>query len=50
VLFLVAHKAIPDRPDLPKLTNHEKELLYLRNREKYKAMVASGEYTDQRQR
>ncbi|WP_316216750.1 hypothetical protein [Bradyrhizobium sp. SZCCHNR3003] len=46
----IARESIPDRPDMPKLSNHEKELLYLRNRERYKQMVASGEYTSERQR
>jgi hypothetical protein len=46
----MARDAIPDRPDLPKLSNHEKELMYLRNREKYREMVRNGTYTDQRQR
>jgi hypothetical protein len=46
----MAHKAIPDRPDLPKMTNHEKELMYLRNREKYRRMLADGTYDQQRQR
>jgi hypothetical protein len=43
-------RTLPDRPDLPKLTNAQKEYLYAQQKAKYEAMKASGEYTDQRQR
>jgi hypothetical protein len=46
----MAHAAIPDRPDLPKLTNAQKEFMYLQNREKYQRMKADGTYSEQRQR
>jgi hypothetical protein len=44
----IARRSIIDRPDMPKLTNSEKELIYLRNRNRYRAMVASGEYSEQK--
>ena len=46
----MAHAAIPDRPDLPKLTNAQKEFMYLQNREKYQQMLRDGTYSEQRQR
>jgi hypothetical protein len=42
--------AIPDRPDLPKLSARQKEMMYLEQREKYRRMVADGTYSEQRQR
>lgn len=41
---LIARTAIIDRPDLPKMTNAEKELLYARNKARLQKMKASGEY------
>jgi hypothetical protein len=46
----IARAAIIDRPDMPPLTDAQKEYLYLKNRERYRQMVASGEYSEQRQR
>lgn len=46
----IARDSIPDRPDLPKLTNTQKEYLYARNKAKYQRMVADGTYDVQRQR
>lgn len=46
----IARAAIIDRPDMPPLTNEQKEYLYLKNRERYREMKASGEYSEQRQR
>jgi hypothetical protein len=45
-----ARDAIPDRPDLPKLTNAQKEYMYAKNKAKYEAMKANGTYSEQRQR
>jgi len=46
----IARDSIPDRPDLPKLTNAQKEYLYAKNKQKYHRMVADGTYDQQRQR
>ena len=46
----VARESIPDRPDLPKLTNAQKEYMYAKNKAKYEQMRRDGTYTDQRQR
>lgn len=45
-----ARLAIPDRPDLPKLTNAQKEYMYAKNKAKFEAMKANGTYSEQRQR
>jgi hypothetical protein len=45
-----ARDAIPDRPDLPRLTNAQKEYLYAQNKQKYGRMKADGTYSEQRQR
>lgn len=41
---LIARTAIIDRPDLPKLTNAEKELMYARNKARLQKMRANGQY------
>lgn len=46
----IARDSIPDRPDLPKLTNAQKEYLYARNKAKYEQMKRDGTYDQQRQR
>lgn len=46
----IARDSIPDRPDLPKLTNAQKEYMYAKNKAKYEQMRRDGTYTDQRQR
>jgi hypothetical protein len=46
----IARSSFVDRPDLPRMTNAQKEYLYAQQKAKYEAMKASGEYTDQRQR
>ncbi len=46
----IARESIPDRPDLPKLTNAQKEYLYAKNKQKYHRMLADGTYDQQRQR
>ena len=40
----IARKSIIDRPDLPKLTNAQKEYIYAQNKQKLKNARASGEY------
>jgi hypothetical protein len=45
-----ARLSIPDRPDLPKLTNAQKEYMYAKNKAKYETMKANGTYSEQRQR
>ncbi|WP_315775102.1 MULTISPECIES: hypothetical protein [unclassified Bradyrhizobium] len=47
---IMARAAIPDRPDMPKLTDAQKEFLYAKNKQKYHRMVADGTYDQQRQR
>jgi hypothetical protein len=42
----IAHKSIPDRPDLPKLTNAQKEYMYLQQKQKYEQMRRDGTYDD----
>lgn len=46
----VARDSIPDRPDLPKLTNAQKEYMYAKNKAKYEQMKRDGTYDQQRQR
>lgn len=41
---LIARNAIVDRPDMPPMSNAEKELLYARNKKRLLEMRASGEY------
>ncbi|WP_315806580.1 MULTISPECIES: hypothetical protein [unclassified Bradyrhizobium] len=47
---MMARAAIPDRPDMPKLTDAQKEFLYAKNKQKYHRMLADGTYDQQRQR
>jgi hypothetical protein len=42
----IAHSAIPDRPDLPRLTNTQKEYMYLQQKQRYEEMRRTGEYDD----
>jgi hypothetical protein len=44
----IARAAIIDRPDMPKMSNAQKEYLYLQQREKYRAMKADGTYSEQK--
>jgi hypothetical protein len=46
----IARASIVDRPDMPPLTNAQKEYLYWKNREKYRGMVADGTYSEQKGR
>jgi hypothetical protein len=41
---LVARGAIVDRPDMPKLTDAQKEFIYAQNKQKLQRLRASGEY------
>ena len=43
----MAHRSFVDRPDMPRMSNTEKELEYLRQRNKYRAMLADGSYSEQ---
>ena len=45
----MAHRSFVDRPDMPRLTLAEREYLYLQNRNKYRKMKASGEYSERRE-
>jgi hypothetical protein len=45
----MAHRSIIDRPDMPKMSNAEKEYSYWLQKKKYLAMKASGEYSEQRE-
>lgn len=44
----IARASIVDRPDLPPLTNAEKEYIYAQNKRKYQAMKANGQYSEQK--
>jgi hypothetical protein len=44
----IARRSIIDRPDMPPMTNAQKELQYLRNRNRYRAMVRNGSYSEQK--
>jgi hypothetical protein len=43
----IARASIIDRPDMPKLTDAQKEYIYLQQREKYRAMKQDGSYSEQ---
>jgi hypothetical protein len=40
----IARMSIMDRPDLPKLTNAQKEYIYAQNKQKLHNKRATGEY------
>ena len=44
----IARRSIIDRPDLPRMTNAEKEWQYLQNRNRLRRMKADGSYSEQR--
>jgi hypothetical protein len=43
----IARRSIIDRPDMPKMSDSEKEYQYLQNRNRYRAMLADGSYSEQ---
>lgn len=43
---LIARNAMPDRSDMPKLTDAQKEFIYAQNKQKLQRMRASGEYPE----
>jgi hypothetical protein len=45
----IARRSIIDRPDLPRMTNAEKEWQYLQNRNRLRRMKADGSYSEQRE-
>ena len=45
----IARASIVDRPDMPALTNAQKEYLYAQNKRKYQAMKSNGSYSEQKQ-
>jgi hypothetical protein len=44
----IARASIQDRPDMPALTNAQKEYIYAQNKRKYQAMKANGTYSEQK--
>lgn len=44
----IARASIVDRPDLPPLTNAQKEYIYAQNKRKYQTMKANGTYSEQK--
>ena len=40
----IARISIMDRPDMPNLTNEQKEYIYAQNKRKLHAMRANGQY------
>jgi hypothetical protein len=44
----IARASIIDRPDLPPLTNEQKEYIYAKNKQKYKTQLANGTYQEQK--
>ena len=45
----IARASIVDRPDMPALTNAQKEYIYAQNKRKYQAMKSNGSYSEQKQ-
>jgi hypothetical protein len=45
----IARRSIIDRPDMPRMTNVEKEWTYLQQRNRCRRMKASGEYSEQKE-
>jgi hypothetical protein len=45
----IARASIVDRPDLPAMTNAQKEYIYAQNKRKYAQMKANGSYSEQKQ-
>ena len=43
----IAHRSFIDRPDMPRMTNAQKEYLYLQQRNRYREMKADGTYSEQ---
>ena len=44
----IARRSIIDRPDMPRITNEQKEWTYLQQRNKYRRMLADGSYSEQK--
>ena len=44
----IARASIVDRPDMPALTNAQKEYIYAQNKRKYQTMKANGTYSEQK--
>ena len=44
----IARRSIIDRPDMPPLTNAQKEYIYAQNKRKYAQMKANGTYSEQK--
>ena len=43
----IAHASILDRPDMPKMTNAQKEYIYAQNKRRYQQMKEDGSYSEQ---
>jgi hypothetical protein len=44
----IARRSIINRPDMPPLSDAQKEYIYLQNRNRYRSMLADGSYSEQR--
>ena len=44
----IARASIIDRPDMPKMTNAQKEYIYAQNKRRYQQMKQDGSYSEQR--
>ena len=44
----IARRSIIDRPDMPAMTNEQKEYIYAQNKRKYAQMKANGTYSEQK--
>jgi hypothetical protein len=44
----MAHRSFVDRPDMPRMSNAEKEYSYWLQKKRYLGMKASGEYSEQK--
>jgi hypothetical protein len=44
----IARRSIIDRPDMPPLTNAQKEYIYAQNKRRYQTMKANGTYSEQK--
>lgn len=43
----IAHASILDRPDMPKMTNAQKEYIYAQNKRRYQQVKEDGSYSEQ---
>jgi hypothetical protein len=44
----IAHRSFVDRPDMPRMTNAEKEWTFLQNKLRHQQMLCDGSYSGQK--